>query len=115
MATVYEHRKADLFEKFLPMVVPAAVNDNIHCGNMVVYIEYMISPNMAAGTGGNSSLLPSNGTCMIRQTASSYSHRVVRDQYQYGCWYRWEQHPATIKRHLCDQTNCIKLQSQGGT
>jgi len=68
MVTVHKQRKADLFGKFLPMVVPAAVNDSIHSGNMTLYIEYMISANMAAGTGGNSSLRPSNGTCVVRQT-----------------------------------------------
>jgi len=66
MVTVHEQRKADLSGKFLPMVVPAAVNDSIHSGNMTVYIEYKISPSMAAGTGGNSSLRLSNGTCVIR-------------------------------------------------
>jgi hypothetical protein len=39
----------------------------------------------------------------------------VQDQCQYGCRYRWKQQPATIERYLCDQTNCIKLQWQGGT
>jgi hypothetical protein len=48
------------------MQVPPAVNDSIHGGNMTVYIEYMISASMAAGTGGNSNLQPSNGTCVIR-------------------------------------------------
>jgi hypothetical protein len=115
MVTFHEQRKADLFGKFLPMVVPPAVNDSIHSGNMTVYIEYMISANMAAGTGGNSSLRPSNGTCVVRQTASIYSQSTVHDQCQYGCWYRWEQQPATIEQHLCGQTNCIKLQSQYST
>jgi len=68
MVADHEQRKADLFGKFLPMLVPPAVNDSIHGGNMTVYIEYKISANMAAGTGGNSSLRPSNGTCVIRQT-----------------------------------------------
>jgi hypothetical protein len=78
---------------------------------MAVYIKYMISANMAAGTGGNSSLRASNGTCVVRQSASSYSHSTVHDQCQYGCWYRWEQQPATIERHLCGQTNLIMVQS----
>jgi hypothetical protein len=44
-------------------------------------------------------------------------HQVstVHDQCQYGWWYGWEQQPATIERYLCDQTNCIKLQSQYST
>jgi hypothetical protein len=67
-----------LFGKFLPMTVPPTVKDSIHTGNMTVYMEYMISASMAAGTGGNSSLLPSNGTCVVRKTASFYSHEMTK-------------------------------------
>jgi hypothetical protein len=55
------------FRKYLPITVPPAVNDSIHVGNITVYMEYSIAPNMAAGTGGNRSRRSSNGTYVIRQ------------------------------------------------
>jgi hypothetical protein len=55
-----------VFRKYLPIVVPHAVYDTIHDGNITVYMENITAPSMAAGTGGNNSRRPSNGTCAIR-------------------------------------------------
>lgn len=52
-----------MFRKYLPRTVPPAVNDTIHDGNIIVYIEYNIAAIMAAGMGGKSRRRSSNGTC----------------------------------------------------
>jgi hypothetical protein len=48
-------------------------------------VQYMISARMDAGTGGNSSLRPLNGMCVVRQTESLQSLNDKIDFYMSYC------------------------------